>query len=265
MKPLELLLFGQAIASMTMFLTWLCAKRLKNASYVDALWAYGVGLLGASYLYFSEGDSFRNQALTIVLGIWSLRLGTYLLRRCLGGKEDSRYRYYREKWGERTDALFFFFFQKQAFWVVLFASPMLVVGANPEPWGKLDLIGLCIWVFGMTGVCLADLQLSRFKARAKQGQDKVCRNGLWRYSRHPNYFFEWVLWMSYVFWGWGATGGPWLLFLPVILLAFFLKFTGIPHVEARKMETAGKEYEEYRKSTSAFIPWFPRKSNRDPS
>ena len=81
MKPLELLIYGQAIASVTMILAWLWAKRLKNASYVDALWAYGVGLLGASYLYLSEGDSFRNQALTLVLGLWSLRLGTYLLRR----------------------------------------------------------------------------------------------------------------------------------------------------------------------------------------
>ena len=109
---------------------------------------------------------------------------------------------------------------------------------------------------------MADWQLARHKSSPDRKPGEICNSGLWRYSRHPNYFFEWLVWMSYLFLGWGAPLGPWLLLVPVILLAFLLKFTGIPHVEARKLENANEEYVQYRQSTSSFFPWFPKKNGK---
>ena len=264
MTKIELLAYGQVASSLVMTIAWLIAKRIGNASHVDALWAYGVGILGSTYVYFSNGDSSRKAFLMVILGVWSLRLGTHLLMRCLRGDEDSRYGHYRQKWGDKADNFFFFFFQKQAFWVVLFASPMLIAGNNPEKFPSvMDGFGLAIWLAGMGGVCLADLQLSRFRSSPERKNGEICTSGLWRYSRHPNYFFEWVLWTGYVFWGWDSPEGPALLIVPILLLAFLLKFTGIPHIEARKMETAGEAYQAYRESTSAFIPLPPKKSSAE--
>ena len=262
MSPLELILYGQGATSAAMTLAWLWAKRIGNVSYVDAFWAYGVGILGLFYLLPHEPLTLRNQVAICMLAFWSLRLGTYLFRRCMGGKEDSRYQFYRDKWGEKADSLFFWFFQKQATWVVIFASPMLIVRTNQTPWGPLDSTGLALWIIGLAGGCLADWQLARHKSSPDRKPGEICNSGLWRYSRHPNYFFEWIAWMSYLFLGWGAPLGPWLLLVPVILLAFLLKFTGIPHVEARKLENANEEYVQYRQSTSSFFPWFPKNNGK---
>jgi steroid 5-alpha reductase family enzyme len=262
MSELELLLYGQIAASGAMTLAWLWAKRIGNISYVDAFWAYGVGIMSLAYLLEHQPLTFRNKVMIGLLTLWSLRLGTYLLKRCLGGKEDSRYQFYRDKWGQKADSLFFWFYQKQAFWVVLFASPLLIVRTNQSPWGTLDFVGITIWGISMIGVCLADWQLARHKASPDRKPGDICKNGLWRYSRHPNYFFEWTGWISYLYFGWSAPLGPWLGLIPIILLAFLLKFTGIPHVEARKLENANEEYEEYRRSTNSFFPWFPQKKKR---
>jgi steroid 5-alpha reductase family enzyme len=262
MSALEILAAGQAVSSLLMALAWFFCKRLKNASYVDALWAYGVGVMGIVFICSVEGDSSRKNWVIGLLALWSLRLGTHLLKRCRKGIEDSRYRYFRRSWRDRADYLFFLFFQKQAFWVVLFAAPFLIVGNNSEPMGILDFIGISVWTVGFIGGGLADRQLANFKNEAGRKTGDVCSAGLWRLSRHPNYFFEWVLWCSYPFLGWQAANGSWLLLLPILLIIFLLKVTGIPHVEARKLEASGRQYKEYMARTSAFIPWVPRKAKK---
>lgn len=259
MTALEILIIGQVTSSILMALAWLFCKRLKNASYVDVLWAYGVGVMGIVFICSAQGDLSRKKLIIGLLSLWSLRLGTHLYQRCRKGREDSRYKYFRQSWGERADNLFFWFFQKQAFWVVLFAAPFLIVGKNSEPMGILDFIGISVWMVGFIGGGLADRQLANFKNEPKRKQGDVCTKGLWKWSRHPNYFFEWVLWCSYPFIGWQAPNGEWLLLLPILLIIFLLKVTGIPHVEARKLEDSGRQYREYMARTSAFIPWFPRK------
>ncbi len=257
-----ILVTGQAVASILMVAAWLLCKRIGNASYVDALWAFGVGALGTIYLAIEEGDSTRRTLVMGLLALWSLRLGVHLLRRCCRqGIEDSRYHFFRKAWGKKADFLFFLFFQKQAFWIVLFASPFLVVGSNPQELGPLDYAGLLIWIVGFAGVTLADLQLTRFKNAPGRKREAVCDSGLWRFSRHPNYFFEWILWSGYPLLGWNAAGGYWLVLLPLVLLAFLLKITGIPHVEARKIENSGEQYRRYISMTNTFFPWFPKKES----
>ena len=149
----ELLLYGQAGASVVMFLGWLIALKIRNTSYVDVLWAYGVGILGIVYLYLLREDCHpaRHALLLGLLGVWSARLGTHLLRRCWGKPEDARYLYLREYLGERANLGFFFFFQVQAFWVVLFASPFLILASNPSDLSWFDQLGMFIWILDLWG------------------------------------------------------------------------------------------------------------------
>jgi len=216
MSSLDLLLYGQAGASVVMFIGWLVALTIRNTSYVDVLWAYGVGVLGLTYLYLLRDECHisRYALLLGLLGVWSARLGTHLLRRCWKQPEDARYAYLRDYLGKRTNLGFFFFFQVQAFWIVLFASPFLILARNPSELGPVDQLGLFIWIVGFTGVSLADKQLRIFKNAPGRTRGEVCDTGLWRYSRHPNYFFEWVLWLSYLLLGMNCPGAGWLLLRP---------------------------------------------------
>ena len=256
----ELLLYGQAGASVVMFLGWLVALKIRNTSYVDVLWAYGVGILGIVYLYLLREDCHpaRYSLLLGLLGVWSARLGTHLLRRCWGKPEDARYLYLREYLGKKANLGFFLFFQVQAFWVVLFASPFLILASNPSDLLWTDQVGMFIWIVGFVGVSLADKQLRLFKNSTNRTRAEVCNTGLWKYSRHPNYFFEWVLWLGYLPMGIHSAGGEWLFLIPPILFLFLTKITGIPFVEARKLEASGDAYTKYLESTSSFFPWFPK-------
>ena len=260
MNTIELLLYGQAGASVMMLIGWLVALRINNTSYVDVLWSYGVGILGLFYLVSlsDQCDPRRLALLQGLLAVWSIRLGTHLLRRCWGKPEDARYAYLREYMGERANLGFLLFFQVQAFWVVLFASPFLVLASNQSELGLLDHLGVVVWITGFVGLTLADKQLSQFKQAPGRTRGEVCESGLWKYSRHPNYFFEWVLWMGYLLLGWNSAGGIWLLLLPVLLYIFLTKITGIPFVEARKLDASGDAYRSYLERTSAFFPWFPK-------
>jgi steroid 5-alpha reductase family enzyme len=141
---------------------------------------------------------------------------------------------------------------------VLFAIPMLVAARNPAPPAIWDALGVAIWLLAVAGESLADRQLSRFRRDpARRGQ--VCQLGLWRYSRHPNYFFEWLHWWSYVClavgapWGWAAIVGP------LAMLYFLLFVTGVKPTEAQALLTRGAAYREYQRTTSAFIPWPPQR------
>ena len=256
MSALELLLYGQLGASLVMALAWVHALVIKNTSYVDVLWGYGVGVLGFIYLLLADEntDPARMALLKALLLTWSIRLGTHLLKRCRGKPEDARYAYLREYMGKKANLGFFIFFQVQAFWVVLFACPFLILVRNPNPINTFDHIGLIIWLTGFCGVHLADKQLKIFKQKPGRTRAEVCNTGLWKYSRHPNYFFEWILWIGYIFIGWQAPHGPWLLLIPLILYIFLTKITGVPFVEARKLEASGEEYKKYIKQTNSFFP-----------
>ena len=102
-----------------------------------------------------------------------------------------------------------------------------------------------IWIIGFVGVTISDKQLRQVKSQPKRTRKEVCDSGLWKYSRHPNYFFEWILWLGYIPMGVGADGWAWLFSIPPILYLFLTKITGIPFVEARKLEASGEEYQKY--------------------
>jgi steroid 5-alpha reductase family enzyme len=241
-----------------MLVLWEIQRRRSDASLVDAGWSAGIGLGGVLVLALAEGDPTRRVVAAVLVGVWSLRLTTHLVRdRLIGKPEDGRYRMLREKWGAQAQPWFFLFFQFQAALVVFFVLPFVLIGATPQPFGAwYDWLGLAVWLVALSGESIADHQLARWRADpANHG--RTCRGGLWRWSRHPNYFCEWLLWFAYVAL---AAGGWWplALIVPAVLLVLLLTVTGIPYTEKRALASRGDDYRAYQRATSAFIPWFPR-------
>ncbi|MHC4861771.1 MAG: DUF1295 domain-containing protein [Planctomycetota bacterium] len=216
---------------------WLFQRSKRNAGIVDVAWSFGTGLAAVWFAATAAGPGARRLLVAALAGIWGFRLGVYLYRRVSSEAEDGRYRALREKWGEKTQRNLFVFFQLQAFWAVLFAAPMLVAAENTAPApGIGDLVGALVWLVAMAGEWTADRQLARFRSDpGNAGQ--VCREGLWRYSRHPNYFFEWVHWWAYVAIGVGGPFGWLTLAGPAVMLLFLTKITGIPPTESRALRS----------------------------
>lgn len=242
-----------------MLALWLWQIRSKRADWVDAAWALLIGLQAIAFAVVGDGAIEKRLVGVLLAAIWSQRLAVHLIRRLAAqDEEDGRYQAMRAHFGQRANLFFFFFFLVQAFVAWLFALPAWVVVNDPSP--ALDgwvIAGVAIWFVSLAGESLADRQLAAFKAEAAN-QGKVCRAGLWRYSRHPNYFFEWLHWFSYPL---VAMGAPhqWLAWLgPVVMLLFLYRVSGIPYTEKQSLKSRGDAYREYQRTTSPFVPWPPK-------
>ena len=263
MSIVQMILVGWLGTALMMAVLYGVARARKNAGIVDAGWAAGLAVLAVFYASVGDGLVHRRVLLAALGAFWGLRLASYLFfNRFVGKPEDGRYQALRRRWGDRAERNLFLFFQFQASWDVLFSLPFLAVALNPRPApGIWDLLGFLVWGTAVLGETTADRQLARFRADpANRG--KTCNQGLWRYSRHPNYFFEWIHWFAYIFL---AVGSPfWWLSLsgPVLMGVFLLKITGIPHTEQQALKSRGDSYREYQRATSAFIPWFPKRPER---
>ena len=251
---IRLLLYGWAILAALMAALWLRQLRTRNATAVDAAWSTGMGILAVSFALLADGAPSRRVLVGTLAAVWAGRLAWYLISdRVLGRPEDGRYRAMRDAWGRRAPFFFFVFYQGQAIVATLFAIPILAAmrGGPVDAWAAA---GTAVWLAAVLGEATADRQLSRFRADPAH-RGRTCREGLWRYSRHPNYFFEWVHWFSYV-----AIGrGVWPTWIgPVVMLLFLFRLTGIPFTERQAIKSRGDDYRAYQKETSVFFPWFPK-------
>jgi steroid 5-alpha reductase family enzyme len=260
MNHVTLTLAGWLVMAAVMAVLWWVQRARRDAGVVDVGWAAGLGILAVLYAVLGSGDPPRRLLVAAMAGAWSLRLALYILvNRVIGKPEDSRYQALRAKWGNDAQSRFFAFFQLQALVDVIFSIAFLVAMRNPRTGlGTWDLAGVLVWVVAVGGEALADRQLAGFRADpANRG--RTCRVGLWRASRHPNYFFEWLHWWAYVL---VAVGSPWwalTLVGPALMLFFLFKVTGIPATEAQALTSRGDDYRDYQRTTSAFVPWFPRR------
>ena len=258
MEIVQTILVGTGIVAGLMACLWGCQWLRHDATIVDVGWSAGLGIL--SILYALDFPFSLDRPLTVasLAFLWSIRLAGYLLvNRVIGKSEDGRYRSLRQRWGERGQFNFFFFFQIQVVLAVAFSLPILTAMANSAPFGTIwDVIGFVIWLIAVGGEIMADRQLARFR-RDPDNRGKVCQSGLWRYSRHPNYFCEWLHWWAYVFFAVGSAYWWVSLAGPVLMLLFLLFITGIPATEAQAVASRGDAYRRYQRTTSAFIPWFP--------
>ena len=239
---------------------YLVARRMDNYGIVDIAWSFAFGALAAFYALAASGRPLRRAVIAVMAVIWSGRLGTHLFVRVMGHHpvEDGRYVQLRKDWTANIGPKMFGFFQMQAVSVVVLGVAVRVVCRNPSPtMHPLEISGAALWLVALAGEALADAQLAAFR-RAASNRGRVCAAGLWRYSRHPNYFFEWLVWVGYfVFalaspWGWLAAVGP------ASILWLLLRVTGIPLTEEQAVRTKGDAYRRYQQTTPAFVPWLPK-------
>jgi steroid 5-alpha reductase family enzyme len=256
---ISLLLIGLGIAVVAFAIVWAISVRMKNYGLLDATWSYSVAVLAPIYAVLGPGYAPRKWIATAIGAAWSLRLGTYILRRVLRHhpQEDVRYETLRQRWP--GTGMFLLFFELQAVVAVIFSLPFLFAAFNATPGLQaIEIAGLTLAFISLCGEALADRQMKAFKADpANRG--KVCEVGLWRYSRHPNYFFEALIWWGFFLFALGSPYGWLTLACPLLMLYFLLKVTGIPLTEEYSVKSKGDAYREYQRTTSAFIPWF-RKS-----
>lgn len=241
---------------------WLLSLRLKDASIVDIFW--GAGFVISAWVYFfltPDGYITRKFLVTLLATIWGLRLSIHILIRNWGHGEDFRY----QKWREESGANWWWFsffkvFLLQGFLMWIISIPLLASQTSPIPtrliW--LDYLGILLWGIGFFFEAVGDWQLSRFKANpANKGQ--LLKTGVWRYTRHPNYFGDAAQWWGFYLIA-AAAGGFWSIFSPIIMTLLLRNVSGVSMLE-KSLKESKPGYQEYMRTTNAFIPWFPKKSN----
>ncbi|MBI3357964.1 MAG: DUF1295 domain-containing protein [Nitrospirae bacterium] len=261
--PLTLVFIAYLVMAAVMTGLWVIQQRVRNASIADVGWCLGLIAVVLWYAAHATGEAQRKMLVVLLVVLYAGRLGIYiLLNRVIGKQEDARYRRLREKWGASEPLKMFAYFQLQALAVAAFSLPFLVLIHNPRPpFDLIESVGLLIWSVAIFGEARADRQLAHFRADPRN-HGHVYREGLWYYSRHPNYFFEWLHWWAYVVM---AIDAPdWLLTWmgPVAMGWALLRVTGIPVAEAQALASRGEEYATYQRTTNAFLPWFPRRDDR---
>ena len=240
-------------------LVWLSSLIKRDVSIVDIFWSLGFVMLAWFYRSQVPLESLRQTLVPILVTVWGLRLSLYILWRNWGQGEDYRYAAMREKWGQSFPLLslpIVFWLQGVLFWII--AAPLLQVQASRSPaeatW--LDVLGFVLFAIGFYFESVGDYQLARFKADpANRG--KVMDRGLWRYTRHPNYFGDATLWWGFGCFALATTGSLWTLVGPIVMTFLIVKVSGVALLEKGLGDTKPK-YREYVRRTSAFIPWPPR-------
>ena len=242
-----------------MTLGWAWQLRTRNATFIDVLWTGGLVGAAAFAVMTGGGDGARRVALAVLVGLWGARLIAHLVGRgALRNPEDARYTRLREMFPQKQGPVFLLVFWVQALLVAILAIPFVFAASDGGAFPRVtDILAVLVWVVAVAGESVADAQLERFR-RNPDNKGKVCDAGLWRFSRHPNYFFEWLNWCAYALLAIGAAGGWIALIAPVLMLLLVTKVSGIPPTERRMLATRGEAFRAYQRRTSAFFPWFPK-------
>ena len=258
--PFELIFMSWLLMIPVMLALWVVQRTHQNAVIADLGFCLGFGAVVLWYAVVADGNPVRRWLVGSMGAVYASRLGLYLfLKRIYKTKEDARYQRLRSQWGNHSQLYFFLYFQGQAIAIAVFSLPLLVLMHNPEPtFSFWEIAGILVWGIAVGGEALADAQLTRFRAQS-MNRGKTCRSGLWRYSRHPNYFFESLHWCSYVIMGMGIPYGWVTLIGPVLMIWGLFRITGIPFSEAQALVSRGEDYRNYQRTTNAFFPWFPKK------
>jgi steroid 5-alpha reductase family enzyme len=244
---------------------WAIQQSTRNSGFVDATWTFGLGAVGiASALapYPGTSTTGRHMLVAALVAAWSLRLGAHILLRSLARADDPRYAALIRQWGTRARWQMFVLLQKQAMVTVPLALSIFLAAHNPAPlFRPQDYLALVVILIGIVGEAVADRQLTVWMA-TRGDKDRICEQGLWRWSRHPNYFFEWVVWLSLPLLAIGG-GYPvgWLaLAAPACIYWLLVYVSGIPPLEEHMLAKHGAPYRAYQARTWAFFPLPPRAS-----
>jgi steroid 5-alpha reductase family enzyme len=257
----QLWLLGWAAAALLLGGLYLLQRRTRDATAVDAGWAGSIVLIAALCAILGPGELEHRLLILVLAGLENLRIAS-LVRGRLGKGEDTRYQELRRRWSEkgREQLTFAIFYQAQALVAALLAIPFVLVAFNRDDGlAPIEWIGAALWLVAAPLEALADRQLRAFKAEdANKG--KTMREGLWRYSRHPNYFFQWLTWIAYALIALAAPWGWIGLVAPALILYLILFVTGVKPAEEQALKSRGDDFRRYQRETSVFIPWFPSSS-----
>jgi steroid 5-alpha reductase family enzyme len=257
--------------SAAMTLAWAVEQRTGNSGWIDTVWTFGLGAVGiASALVPLASDhatSWPRRALVAAAVLaWALRLGFHIASRTAGISDDPRYAALRRGYGANAALQMWLLVQKQALVSIPLALAIFVAAHNPSPALRLqDYVAVLVFLIAIGGEALADRQLRQFR-RASSGSKAICDAGLWRWSRHPNYFFEWLGWLGYPLIAIDLSGAyPWgyvALVAPAIMYWLLVYVSGIPPLEEHMLQSRGEAFRNYQACTSAFFPWPPREPAR---
>ncbi len=259
-ENLQLALASSLVCIITMFFTWLYAIRIDNFSIVDIVWSFNFPLIAIVLFGLADGFWLRKFILLVIVVIWGTRLGTHLLIRIRKHiqQEDGRYLTLRKKWATNLNGQFLTFYMMQAASNVFLAIPFILIANNAnETITTIEIAGISLWLVAIIGEWTSDKQLSNFK-KNPNNKGLVCNVGLWSWSRHPNYFFEFLIWVSYAVFAWPCQYGWIAVLAPLFILYLLLKVTGIPMNEEQSINSKGQAYIDYQKTTSKFIPLPPK-------
>jgi steroid 5-alpha reductase family enzyme len=254
-----LLVLGWALAAGIQLVLYLRQRRTQDATAVDVGWAVSLVAISALYAVLAPGSVAHRVLIASMAGLENLRVA-WLVSGRVGKGEDERYRELRARWRGRgrEQTRFFVFFQAQALLAAILSAPILLAAFDEDPrLGALAWTGAALWACAAALEGTADRQLRSFKAEPANA-GKTLRTGLWRYSRHPNYFFQWLTWVAYALVALEAPYGWIGLVAPALMLYLILFVTGVPPAEESSLRSRGEEYRRYQRETSSFVPWFPR-------
>ncbi len=258
---LQMMFWNLVLIQVCLFVLWLISLWKQDSSIVDLFWGIGFTLIAWSAFLWQESPQARSYLINLLVTIWGLRLSIYLMWRNHGRGEDPRYQSMRRSYGSHywwVSLLIVFVLQGALMWLI--SLPIQAAALNPLPtrWNIWDGCGLVIWTIGISFETIGDWQLARFRSHP-ENRGKVLRSGLWRYTRHPNYFGDFCVW-------WGiyliaAAGGAWWTVIsPVIMSVLLMRVSGVSLLEST-IQDRRPEYADYQRITNAFFPWFPKRSS----
>ncbi len=255
---MSVLASAAAAVTALMFVQWLASLPLRDASIVDRFWGAGFVLIAIVTALVSAPLTIRGAIVVGVVALWGLRLSAYLTWRNWGEGEDRRYAAMRRKWGGKFPlvSLFVVFGLQGALMLVIGAPVMVAIAAPEAPLGPLDVVAVALFTVGFAFESIGDLQLARFLADP-ENEGRVMDRGLWRYTRHPNYFGDALAWWGIATFAF-ATGAWWTAFAPALMTFLLLRVSGVVLLE-KSMAKRRPAYEAYVRRTSAFVPWPPRR------
>lgn len=256
-----LLLVAVAIwLSLAMAGAWAIQCATGQSGWIDTIWSAAVGVGGAVAVSFAGGDFDRRVTLLIVISAWSLRLASHIGSRTRGGGEDPRYAKFIEDWGDSAAWRLFLFLQIQALAAFILVVAVYLAAANERPFpGVIDALAMLLAIVALGGEALSDAQLARFR-KTPEAKTEVCEVGFWRYSRHPNYFFEWLFWCCWPLFA--STGSIWnalSLLAPLMMYWLLVHVSGVPPLEDHMLRSRGDKFRALQRRVNAFFPG-PRKS-----
>jgi steroid 5-alpha reductase family enzyme len=254
-------IYGQLLLFLFVYFSiiFLIAVLRQNNSLVDIAWGFGFVLVSNFALYLTTNYYFRSILIVFLVSLWGVRLSYHLWQRNFAQPEDFRYANWRKKWRYFYLRSFLQIFMLQGILLFIIVLPVIRIISKPATGFKIiDLCGLSVFLFGLGLEIVADVQLHKFKQKSSNSSsEKILKSGVWKYSRHPNYFGEMLVWWGIFLINTAVPGGWKFIFSPLLISYLLLFVSGVPLLEKRY--AADQEYQEYAAKTNKFFPWFPDK------